>query len=173
DTFRRVIHEWNQADAPFPSSPCIHTQFEQQVERTPQRTALVYDDTQLSYRALNERANQLAARLMELGVGPDRLVGVHIVRSIDMVVATLAVLKAGGAYVPLDPAFPRERIGHMIRDAGLAVILTQETLRPELSDTNAQLVFVDERMLTEAALTTSNPESEVSAAHQAYAHYTS
>jgi natural product biosynthesis luciferase-like monooxygenase protein len=173
DKFRRVVYEWNQTETPFPSSPCIHMQFEEQVERTPERTALVFEDTQLSYRALNERANRWAARLKALGVGPDRLVGVHITRSIDMVVATLAVLKAGGAYVPLDPAFPRERINLMIQDSGLAVILTQKALKPDFAAADAHVVFVDDESPADAAPPTSNPVTEATAANLAYVIYTS
>src|SRR5258706_6405434 len=92
----RRSHGMNKAvltDAPYPASVCIYTQIAEQAQRTPERTALVFGDTHISYRALNERANRLAARLIELGVGPDRLVGIHVARSIDMVIGALAVLK--------------------------------------------------------------------------------
>ena len=169
----QLLVEWNQTDTPYPTTACVHSQIEEQAERTPERTALVFEDAPLSYRALNERANRLAARLIKLGVGPDRLVGVHMARSIDMVVATLAVLKAGGAYVPLDPGFPGERIRYMIKDAGLAVILTQKALRPEFSDTAAQVVFIDDALLADAALPTGNPAIAATAANLAYVMYTS
>ncbi|MGH6884561.1 MAG: MupA/Atu3671 family FMN-dependent luciferase-like monooxygenase, partial [Geminicoccales bacterium] len=169
----QLLVEWNQTDTPYPTTACVHSQIEEQAERTPERAALVFEDAPLSYRALNERANRLAARLIKLGVGPDRLVGVHMARSIDMVVATLAVLKAGGAYVPLDPGFPGERIRYMIKDAGLAVILTQKALRPEFSDTAAQVVFIDDALLADAALPTGNPAIAATAANLAYVMYTS
>src|SRR3989454_2024867 len=169
----QMLVEWNQTEMPYPVSACVHSQIEAQAERTPERIALVFEDIQLSYRALNERANQLAAHLIELGVGPDRLVGVHLARSIEMVVATLAVLKAGGAYVPLDPGFPAERIRYMIEDAGLAVILSQKKLRPEFGDTAAQVVFVDDGLLADAALPTGNPATAATAAYLAYVMYTS
>lgn len=173
DTLRRVVYEWNQTDRQYPTSACIHSQIEDQARRAPERMALVFEDTELSYRALNERANHLAARLIELGVGPDRLVGIHVARSIDMVIATLAVLKAGGAYVPLDPDFPGERIGYMVKDAGLAVILTQKVLRPEFGDTDAKVIFVDDRSLTDAALPINNPATAATAVNLAYVIYTS
>jgi natural product biosynthesis luciferase-like monooxygenase protein len=169
----QMLVEWNQTDMPYPVSACVHSQIEAQAERTPERIALVFEDIQLSYRALNERANRLAARLIELGVGPDRRVGVHLARSIEMVVATLAVLKAGGAYVPLDPGFPTERIRYMIEDAGLAVILSQKTPRPEFGGAAAQVVLVDDELLADAALPSANPATAATAANLAYVMYTS
>jgi natural product biosynthesis luciferase-like monooxygenase protein len=172
-TFQRVVHEWNRTETPYPTSACIHSQIEEQARQTPERTALVFEDTQLSYRALNERANQLAARLIELGVGPELLVGVHLSRSINMVIATLAVLKAGGAYVPLDPRFPIARIGFMMKDAGLTVILTEKALRSEFGSTDAQVIPVDDGSLIDAAQPTSNPAARATAANLAYVIYTS
>lgn len=165
----RVVHEWNQTEAPYPTSDCIHTQIEQQAQRTPEKLALVFEDAEITYRALNEQANHLAARLIELGVGPDRLVGVHVARSVDMVIAVLAVLKAGAAYVPLDPEFPAERIRYMINDARVAVILTQKALPSDFGETDAQVVFVDDHLLTDA----SNPATTVAATNLAYIIYTS
>ncbi len=173
ETFRRIVFEWNRTEMPYSTSACIHSQIEEQARRTPERTALVFQDAQLSYRALNERANRLAARLVELGVGPDRLVGVHVPRSIDMMVATLAVLKAGGAYVPLDPGFPSERISYMVKDAGVAVILTPKALRPAVGDTDAKVVFIDDATLADSALPAANPSATVTAENLAYVIYTS
>lgn len=173
DAFRRVILDWNQTDSPPSRMACIHSQIEEQARANPDRTALVFADQQLSYRAMNERANRLAARLTTLGVGPDRLVGVHVVRSIDMVVATLAVLKAGAAYVPLDPDFPSERIAYMIRDAGLAAILTQKSLHLPSEETGAKIIFLDEQAPGESALPATNPAARTTAATLAYVIYTS
>ena len=98
---------------------------EEQVARTPDAPALVFGQERLSYAELNRRANRLAHRLIEAGVGPDVLVGVALERSVEMVVSLLAVLKAGGAYVPLDPDYPRERLAYMLEDSGVALLLTQ------------------------------------------------
>ncbi|MDB6008042.1 MAG: Glutamate-semialdehyde aminotransferase, partial [Gammaproteobacteria bacterium] len=103
---------------------CIQELFEEQVERTPQAVALVYEGQQLTYAQLNARANQLAHHLRELGVKPDTLVAICAERSLEMVVAIVAVLKAGGAYVPLDPAYPPERLQYMLQDSAPQVVLT-------------------------------------------------
>ncbi|WKB55581.1 non-ribosomal peptide synthetase [Eleftheria terrae] len=124
----QVLAGWNDTRNEAGPAACIHTLFEQRAVATPQATALEHEDRRLSYQALNERANQLAHHLRGLGVGPDERVAVCLSRSIEMVVAILAVLKAGGAYVPLDPAYPRERLQHMLRDAAPRLVLTQAGL---------------------------------------------
>ena len=94
--------------------------------RTPDAEAVTFDGTALRYRELNARANQLAHRLQRLGVGPDVLVGLCLERSVDLVVAILGILKAGGAYLPLDPAYPPDRLGVLLEDAGCPVVVGQE-----------------------------------------------
>ena len=120
--------EWNDTKRDYPSDKCIHQLFEEQVERTPEATAVVFEDQQLTYRELNNRANQLAHYLRKLGVGPEVLVGICVERSIEMVVGLLGILKAGGAYVPLDPSYPTERLGFMLKDSGSPVLITQQAL---------------------------------------------
>jgi natural product biosynthesis luciferase-like monooxygenase protein len=127
----RVLVEWNRTAREY-SEACIHHLFEEQAARTPEAVALVYENEELSYRALNERANQLAEHLRSLGVGPDRLVGIHVERSLELVISVLAVMKSGGAYVPLDPEYPSERIAFMLQDAKLAVVITSERHAAEL-----------------------------------------
>ena len=122
---------------------CIHELFEAQVERAPDAVALVFEDRQLTYRELNERANQLAHYLRSQGVGPDVLVGICMERSLEMIVGLLGILKAGGAYVPLDPSYPQDRIHFMIQDAGLSILLTQRNLASNLSEHVAHLIFLD------------------------------
>jgi amino acid adenylation domain-containing protein/non-ribosomal peptide synthase protein (TIGR01720 family) len=102
--------------------------FEQQVERTPEATAVIFENKQITYRELNSKANQLAHHLIGLGVGADVLVGISVERSIEMVVGLLGVLKAGGAYLPIDPAYPEERRNFMLSDSGVQVLLTQSKL---------------------------------------------
>ena len=169
----RILREWNQTDAPLPPNGLIHSQIEQQAERTPEQTALVFADTQITYRMMNERANRLAAQLVELGVGPERLVGIHLGRSIEMVVAVLAVLKAGGAYVPLDPDFPIARIRYMIEDSEPTVILTQKELRADFGETDAQIVFVDQILATDTGGDASTLCATLSSSNLAYVIYTS
>ena len=105
---------------------CLHELFEAQAARTPDAPALAFEGERLSYRELDRRASRLAARLAALGVGPDVTVGLHVERSLEMIVGILAILKAGGAYVPIDPAYPPERAAFMVSDCGAKVVLTQE-----------------------------------------------
>ena len=122
---------------------CIHQLFEVQVERTPNAIAVIFENQQLTYRALNARANQLAYYLKELGVKPDVLVGLYLERSLDMTVGLLGILKAGGAYVPLDPANPKERLAFMLSDTQLPVLLTQKVLMDGLPEHHAHTVCLD------------------------------
>src|SRR5207248_10599344 len=116
-----------------------------QMARTPDAIAAVFEGEQISYRALSQRANRLARHLQARGVGPDVLVGLCVGRSLDMLVALLAVLEAGGAYVPLDPAYPRERLAFMLADSRVPVLLAQESLAGVLPELRAatRVVLLD------------------------------
>nr|QDA77045.1 polyketide synthase/nonribosomal peptide synthetase [Jahnella sp. MSr9139] len=134
---------WNDTAADYPADQCIHELFEAQVERTPDAVAVTFEEQQLTYRELNRRANQLAHRLISLGVGPAALVGLCVERSLEMVVGLLGILKAGGAYVPLDPTHPRERLAYMLEDAGVKVLLTRAELSNDLPGHTARVVCLD------------------------------
>jgi natural product biosynthesis luciferase-like monooxygenase protein/amino acid adenylation domain-containing protein len=164
---RDALAGWNATEAPYPAGGCAHWQIEAQAERTPDRVALVFEDQEITYADLNRKANRLAQRLMALGIGPDRLVGVHVARSIEMVVAVLAVLKAGGAYVPLDPGFPAERLRYMVEDSRLGVVLSQRHL-PQVFG-RSHVLFVDDEVTGEDA----DPASASTGANLAYVLYTS
>ncbi|HHX4174627.1 TPA: AMP-binding protein, partial [Burkholderia contaminans] len=151
----------------------LHRLFEQQVERTPDAIAVVFDDQALTYAELNLRANRLAHHLIALGVGPDALVGVAMERSLDMSVALLAILKAGGAYVPVDPDYPAERVRFMIDHAQLRWLLTQQHLLDALPDTDAHVIVVDRDALDLDAAATSNPAPALNGDNLAYMIYTS
>jgi len=138
----RFLFDWNQTATPYPEQECVHEQFERQAAATSEKTALMFRNQSMSYRELNHRANQLARRLMRLGVGPETLVGISIERSIEMMVALLAVLKAGGAYVPLDPGYPPERRKVVLADAQPKIVLTQDRLAAHLRN-EAQVLCVD------------------------------
>lgn len=99
----QLLVEWNDTESVYPTDKCIHQLFEEQVQKTPHNVAVVFENQQLTYQQLNQRANQLAHHLQSLGVGPEVLVGICVERSIEMVVGLLGILKAGGAYVPLTP----------------------------------------------------------------------
>jgi amino acid adenylation domain-containing protein/FkbM family methyltransferase len=139
----QVVLDWNATAQSFRHAGCLHELFEEQAGRDPQATAVVYEDARLSYSELNERANQLANYLREMGVGPEVRVGLCLERGLDLVVAILAILKAGGAYVPLDPSHPADRIGLLLEDAGIPVLLTTERLRGQLPSQWIQTVCLD------------------------------
>ena len=146
--------------------------FVAQVARTPSHEALRFGAERLTYAALDARANQLAWVLRARGVGPDALVGIWMDRSVEMVVAVLAVLKAGGAYVPLDPAFPADRLTYMATVAGLTLILTQSHLRG-LSLPGVELFPVDTSTAELAAQPSTEPPLAITPDHLAYVLYTS
>ena len=139
----QLLVEYNKTQTDYPSDHCFHQLFEAQVERTPDAIALVFENQHLTYRTLNQRTNQLAHYLQSLGVGPDILVGICVERSLDMLVGLLSILKAGGAYVPMDPAYPQERLGWMLEDSNVPVIVTQESLVSGIPTTEARVVCLD------------------------------
>jgi len=171
----QLLVQWNQKQSAYPIQ-CSHHLFEVQVERTPEATALVCEDEQLSYRELNEKANQVAHHLRKLGVGPESLVGIMMERSVEMIVSLLGVLKAGGAYVPLDAEYPRERLSFMLRDSGCRVLLIQERLMDALPahDVNdVKVVCLDGEGAEFVEESRENPASGASAENLAYVIYTS
>ncbi|MCA1991712.1 MAG: amino acid adenylation domain-containing protein [Coleofasciculus sp. S288] len=124
----QLLVEFNDTKTADPPYSCIHYGFEAQCDRTPDNIAVVYENQQLTYRELNERANQLAHHLQQMGVGPEVIVGICVERSLDMLVGVLGILKAGGAYLPLDPAYPKERLAFILEDTQAPVLLTQQRL---------------------------------------------
>lgn len=160
-------------DIGLPPNALIHRQFEAQVDRTPEATALVSGDTQLTYRDLEQQANRLAHLLRSLGVGPDTLVGVSLPRSADLVVATLAVLKAGGAYVPLDPTYPAQRLALVIEDSALQLLITEQRIKDVLPGGDFQCVLMDTLELALATQPAERPTVDQSWDSLAYIIYTS
>ncbi|MFW9085727.1 non-ribosomal peptide synthetase [Pseudomonas sp. P2758] len=118
-----IMADWNSLELTQPTEQTIHALVEAQVAATPQALAMIFGEQSLSYQQLNNRANRLALQLRELGVGAEVRVGVALPRSVEMIVALLAVLKAGGTYVPLDPSYPAERLGYMLEDSHAALLL--------------------------------------------------
>jgi amino acid adenylation domain-containing protein/non-ribosomal peptide synthase protein (TIGR01720 family) len=139
----QAIAEWNNAMS-YPRGACLHQRFEEQVVRTPDAVALVYEDQRVSYAELNRRANGLALQLGELGVKPGQLVGLRTERSAEMVVGIVGILKSGGAYLPLDPAYPKDRVSFMIEDSRVAVVVTQKALAADLDGIAVTRVLLDE-----------------------------
>ncbi|GAK50133.1 amino acid adenylation domain protein [Candidatus Moduliflexus flocculans] len=125
----QILVEWNRTEAAYPLDQCVHQLVEAQAERTPDAVALIFGEEQMTYRELNQRANQLAHYLKQCGVTPNMLVGIHLDRSFEMLIGLLGILKAGGVYLPLDPAFPTERLHFMADDAQISVLVTQTSLQ--------------------------------------------
>jgi len=179
-----LLRGWN-ASAPTAPTECLHERFATQAVAHAEDVAVVCDGAKLTYRALNERANQLAHHLRGLGVGPEVCVGLSMERSIDLIVGILGILKAGGAYVPLDPAYPRERLSFILNDSHAAIIVTQATLLDRLPATRRDVtlsengvalplaVCLDEDWPRIAENSTSNPVAATQPTNLAYVIYTS
>ena len=112
-----------QKQKQYPKDKTIQQLFEEQVEKTPDNIAVVFEDKQLTYSQLNERANSLARLLRKKGVKPDSIVGLLVERSLEMIIGIFGILKAGGAYLPIDPSYPQDRIEYMLQDSGTQVLL--------------------------------------------------
>ncbi|MBE9229457.1 amino acid adenylation domain-containing protein, partial [Phormidium sp. LEGE 05292] len=171
----QLLIEWNNTQVDYPSDKCLHQLFEQQVEKTPDAIAVVFENQQLTYRELNEKANQLAHYLRSLGVARDVLVGICVQRSLEMLVGILGILKAGGAYVPLDPDYPIDRLSYILEDSGTSVLLTQTFLSDKLRSINLkpspQIICLDQANFSSELKDNPNPLS--TAIDLAYIIYTS
>ncbi|SIT65550.1 amino acid adenylation domain-containing protein [Burkholderia sp. b14] len=168
-----LLQTWNATQQAYPKHRCVHQLFEAQVERTPETTALVFEDQTLSYAQLNAQANRFAHQLIELGVKPDTRVAICVQRSPALVVGLLAILKAGGAYVPLDPSYPGERLAHILADAAPSIVLADAAGRAALGEAAlAECTVLDPATLP--ALPDTNPSvAGLTARHLAYVIYTS
>ncbi len=170
DENNQIVTEWNRTDCSYPQA-CIHELFELQVDRSPDAVAVVFEDSQLCYGELNERANQLAWYLRQQGVGPDVPVGICVDRGLEMVVGLLAILKAGGAYVPLDPRLPQGRLTFMLSDVNPPVVLTQQRWQDKFPGARKVLFDTDrERIARESK---ANPGKGADPHTLAYVMYTS
>ncbi len=169
----RLLVEWNDTSRPRVAPALYHRLFEQQVERTPDAVALVFEQQRLTYRELNERANRLARRLRAAGVGAETRVGLFLERSFDLAVAVLATLKAGGAYVPFEPELPPSRLSYMMRETRMPVLLTQSRLSALLPEHAARVVSLDAEWAEIAREDAANLEGGAEPENVAYVIYTS
>ena len=171
-----VLYEWNRTAVEYPDDKCIHQLLEDQVARTPENTAVVLGEDTLNYAELNRRTNRLAHYLIALGVEPDDRVAICAERSLEMIVAQLAVLKAGGTYVPLDPANPAERLLYMLQDTAPRAVITQQRWSRLFTDFKGPLAVLnargEEREWSDHPDTNPNPTG-LTAEHLAYVMYTS
>jgi non-ribosomal peptide synthetase component F len=140
---RRLLEKWNATLHEYPRGKCLPELFDTLVAQNPEAITLVFKTDQLTYAALNERANQLAHYLRGQGVGPEVLVGLCVERSLEMVIGVLGILKAGGAYVPLDPTYPLERLAFMLNDSKVQLLLTQAQLLNRLPKYTARIICLD------------------------------
>ncbi len=167
----RLLVEWNQTAAIYPKHECLHQLFETQVERTPNRPALRFNEQTLSYRELNEQANQLAHYLRTLGVGPDSLVGLCLNRSTGLMVALLGVLKAGGAYVPLNAATPKPRLAQQLASA--SVLITEQNLLALVPEFTGNTILLDSQQSLWTNQLLTNPAVQTTPENLVYVLYTS
>ncbi len=170
---QQLLVEWNQTHVPYAHDQCFHQLFETQASQTPDAIAVVFDDRSLTYRELDQRSNQLAHYLQQFNVQPDRLIGICLERSLEMIIAVLGVLKAGAAYVPLDPAYPRDRLSFMLTDAQVPILITQQSLVAALPAIQGQVVCLDTASSTIDRQSQEAPTTQVTADHLAYLIYTS
>jgi len=165
------LAQWNHTEVAYADALPVHRAFEYQAQRQPDAVALLFGDTRMSYQELDQRANQLAHRLITSGVQADDRVAVCLERSLDLVVSLLAVLKAGAAYVPLDPDYPVERRLYMLQDARPALLLTHSALQGSLAPIDAMVLCVDQQDLS--AESVARPAREAHSEQLAYLIYTS
>jgi len=169
----QLLRDWNDTAIQYPEKQWIHQLFEEQAKLYPERVAVIFENQELTYQKLNEKANQLGHYLQKLGVKPEELVGIYLERSLEMVVGLLAVLKAGGAYVPLDPNYPQERLSYLLEDTGVKVIITAESLRGLLGEYRGIVVALDTDWPAISQESQNNCDSGVTGENLAYVIYTS
>ncbi|HEU4562946.1 MAG TPA: amino acid adenylation domain-containing protein, partial [Longimicrobium sp.] len=153
-----VVDTWNRTAGDYRADRCIHELFEAQVARTPEAVALSWRGERLTYARLEEEANRLANALRRRGVGPEVRVGICLPRTPELVAAMLGVLKAGGAYAPLDPAYPPERLGYMLEDAAIALVITDSAFADRLPESAASRLLLDRERDAIAAEPAAAPE---------------
>ncbi|REC41714.1 non-ribosomal peptide synthetase, partial [Chryseobacterium pennipullorum] len=175
DLQKTLTEDWNSTESVY-AEKTIHHLFEDQVSKTPERVAVVYQDVQISYRELNERSNRLANYLIDTyNLQPDDIVPLCLERSENMLIAILAVLKSGAAYVPMDASYPAERVSHILKDTGAQLILGQKSTAERLGNWGAEVISLDD-VAFKAILETydaNNPVTKTTANHLAYVIYTS
>lgn len=170
---QQLLIEWNQTHCEFPLDLTIHQLFEQQVTRTPDQTAVVYEGKSLTYAELNAQANQLAHYLRVQGVQPEQVVGLAVDRSLEFIIGLLAILKAGGAYLPLDPSLPFDRLAGMVQDAQAQIVLTQTSVLEQWRTHSVQAIALAQAHSEWSHEPCDNPANITTAENLVYVIYTS
>ena len=169
----QIVHEWNDTASEYPREKCVHQLFEEQVARTPEKIAVVYEKEKLTFDELNSRANQLARYLISRGVNSGTLVGICVDRSLEMIIGLLGIIKAGGAYVPLDPSYPNARLECMLEDSDVMYLLSQSHLGSIVSGYDGGVINLDtDWHMIESELTV-NPRCTIQPDSLIYVIYTS
>jgi len=170
---KKIQIEWNNTTTDYPHEKTIVDLFEEQVAKTPNAIAVVFENQQLTYLQLNTKANLLAHYLTTLGVETETLVGICVERTLEMVVSLLGILKAGGAYIALDPNYPPQRLQFMLEDSQVPVLLSQNNLLERLPVSTAFVVCLDSKWEQIVAGSGENPVRKNGPDHLAYVLYTS
>lgn len=159
----KILEDWNNTTAPYPKYESIHQMIEEQAKHNPHQIAVQFNDQSISYASLNKKSNVLAAKLIQLGVEANTIVGLYTNRGTKLIIAILGILKAGAAYLPLDPEYPEERIQFMIEDSGAAYVVSQAALLGKLNFTKIPLINLEETInyntLTNAPNISCSPDS--------------
>ncbi|MDB9305901.1 amino acid adenylation domain-containing protein [Nodularia spumigena CS-591/12] len=169
---QKILIDWNQTQVEFPSHLTFQDLFAAQVEKTPDAVAVIFENQSLTYRELNQKSNQVAHYLQQKGVKPEIIVGLCVERTPLMIIALLGILKAGGAYLPLDPNYPPERLGYMLADSQVPILLTEANLKFSTPQ-NYEIIYLDTDWEIIYQCSIENPESEVTPENLAYLIYTS
>ncbi|TMQ00720.1 MAG: amino acid adenylation domain-containing protein, partial [Verrucomicrobia bacterium] len=170
---KQILEDWNNTAADYPKDLCIHTDFERQAERTPERIAFVDGATVITYRELNERANRLAHYLVSRGIRRGDVLGVSIERSVELMIGLLGILKAGAAYVPLDSSEPQQRLAAMVADSGVETVLTAYDSGWRVPGSRVRVLALDAEKQALEKQSTANPDVPMSSVDLAYLIYTS
>ncbi len=167
---KQLVNDYNLTEKEYPYHKSIQQVFQEQVQKSPRQTSIIYNDTKLTFEEVNNRANQVALQLREMGVGRNTLVALMIERSVDIFTGIMGILKAGGAYVPVDPEFPEERIGYMMDECETKFILSHKSLKDRIKP-GTQVIWLDDEQTYTG--NTTNPESLNHPEDLAYIIYTS
>ena len=170
---QKTVLAWSRSQEPTKSGQCLHRLIESQVKRTPDGIAVQQDGQRLTYRDLNERANRVAHYLRHRGVVPGVIVGLCLERSINLIVGMLGILKSGGAYLPLDANYPTDRLGYMLQDSQVQIVITQQDQLGRLPAANFRTICLDSEWETIVQFPDSVVEGTEAPDDLAYVMYTS
>jgi amino acid adenylation domain-containing protein/thioester reductase-like protein len=167
---QRLLVDWNETAAPYPGDRCVHELFAELARKTPRATAVAFGDKSVSYSDLNRQANRVAHRLIAAGASPDMVIAVSAERSIETIVALVAILKSGAAYLPLDPTYPVDHVVYLLREANVSILLCTSTEAPAVPEWIKHIIHIDKG---NDAYPSFDPPSSAISSHLAYVLYTS